>query len=237
MAPISPSPVSMTHLSLAPVTAPHPQNNLISINYYNLWLYPLECSWRINMNWKKKLKNFICHLSWFIKLSSTHTHPLISICEFLKPYELLLQVYSQLILVNMQPCGCSMQFMKFCTAQPTPSWPNQSLHDPPHPCMTSPPHPCMTHPHPTPMWHTTHATPAWQPHPSPSWHTPHHPSMTHPTPPWQTPPPWHTPPHPFIMHPTPPFHNAPHPFIMHPTPPHLLMTHPNSHSTLSLVMA
>ena len=42
------------------------------------------------MNWKKNsLKNFISHLSWLKKLSPTHTHPLISICEFSKPYELL----------------------------------------------------------------------------------------------------------------------------------------------------
>ena len=41
--------------------------------------------------------NFICHLSWLRKLSPTHTHPLISmcefplisICEFSKPYKLL----------------------------------------------------------------------------------------------------------------------------------------------------
>ena len=43
-----------------------------------------------NMNGKEKsLNNFICHLSWLRKLSPTHTHPLISIHEFLKPYELL----------------------------------------------------------------------------------------------------------------------------------------------------
>ena len=33
--------------------------------------------------------NFICHLSFLKKLSLTHTHPLISICEFSKPYEWL----------------------------------------------------------------------------------------------------------------------------------------------------
>ena len=36
MAPVSPSPVGPTHLGLAPMTVPHPHNNLISINYYNL---------------------------------------------------------------------------------------------------------------------------------------------------------------------------------------------------------
>ena len=35
------------------------------------------------------LFHFISHLSWLKKLSLTHTNPLISICEFLKPYELL----------------------------------------------------------------------------------------------------------------------------------------------------
>ena len=41
------------------------------------------------LNWKKLLHNFICHLSFLKKLSPTHTPPLISICEFLKPYNLL----------------------------------------------------------------------------------------------------------------------------------------------------
>ena len=44
---------------------------------------------RLNGNWKKLLYNFICHLSFLKKLSPTHTPPLISICEFLKPYNLL----------------------------------------------------------------------------------------------------------------------------------------------------
>ena len=39
--------------------------------------------------YKNSLNNFICHLTCFKKLSPTHTHPLISICEFLKLYELL----------------------------------------------------------------------------------------------------------------------------------------------------
>ena len=38
---------------------------------------------------KKSLNNFISHLSWFRKLSPTHTYPLISICEFSKSYKLL----------------------------------------------------------------------------------------------------------------------------------------------------
>ena len=81
---------------------------------------------------KNSLNNFICHLSWLEKLSPTHTHPLISICEFSKPYELL--------------------FFEF------EFWPTPPLHDPPHPYMIhptpswpTPPHPFMTHPpHPTP---------------------------------------------------------------------------------------
>ena len=54
--------------------------------------------------------------------------------------------YSQLLLVDMQPCGCFTQFMKFCM-------PTQSLHDPPHPTPSwcTPPHPFIMYPtHPTP---------------------------------------------------------------------------------------
>ena len=41
----------------------------------------------LNVNWdKNSLNNIMCHLSWFQKLSPTHTHPLISIQ---KPCELL----------------------------------------------------------------------------------------------------------------------------------------------------
>ena len=46
---------------------------------------------------KNSLNNFICHLSWFKKLSPTHTHPLKPICEFLKPYELLFSELESLI--------------------------------------------------------------------------------------------------------------------------------------------
>ena len=38
---------------------------------------------------KNSCSDFICHLSFLKKLSPIHTHPLISICEFLKPYKLL----------------------------------------------------------------------------------------------------------------------------------------------------
>ena len=43
----------------------------------------------LNVNWEKIHTNFICHLSWFKKLSPAHAHPLKTIREFLKPYELL----------------------------------------------------------------------------------------------------------------------------------------------------
>ena len=47
--------------------------------------------------YKNSLKNFICHLSWFKKLSPTHTHPLISIYEFSKPYKLLFLEFESFI--------------------------------------------------------------------------------------------------------------------------------------------
>ena len=44
----------------------------------------------LNVNWEKNsINNFICHLSLLKKLSPSHTHPLVYICEFLKPYKLL----------------------------------------------------------------------------------------------------------------------------------------------------
>ena len=44
----------------------------------------------LDANWKKNwLNNFICHLSFLKKPSPNDTHPLISIHESLKPYELL----------------------------------------------------------------------------------------------------------------------------------------------------
>ena len=46
---------------------------------------------------KNSLNNIICHLSWFQKLSPTHTHPLISIHEFSKPCELLFSELESLI--------------------------------------------------------------------------------------------------------------------------------------------
>ena len=76
--------------------APQPQTtltlstfNLININYDNLWLHTLNVVEGLMWIGKNSLNNFICHLSWLRKLSPIHTHPLISICEFLKTYELL----------------------------------------------------------------------------------------------------------------------------------------------------
>ena len=46
---------------------------------------------------KNSLNNFICHLSWPKKLSPAHTHPLKTICEFSKPYELLFSELESLI--------------------------------------------------------------------------------------------------------------------------------------------
>ena len=44
----------------------------------------------LNVNWEKIHSiTLSVNLSWFQKLSPTHTHPLVSIHEFSKPYELL----------------------------------------------------------------------------------------------------------------------------------------------------
>ena len=49
-------------VGLAPMTAPHPQNNLISINYYNLWLYPLNVVGGLIWIGKKIIKKFYLSL-------------------------------------------------------------------------------------------------------------------------------------------------------------------------------
>ena len=46
---------------------------------------------------KNLLNNFICHLSWLKKLSPTHTHPLKTSHEFLKPYKLLFSELESLV--------------------------------------------------------------------------------------------------------------------------------------------
>ena len=106
---------------------------------------------------KNSLNNIICYLSWLEKLSPTHTHPLISIREFLKPYELLffeLRVTHKKLNVN---------FSTWITHPPTPTWPTQPLHDPPHhtPAWHTPPHLYMTHP--TPLLHDPPTTPLHDP--------------------------------------------------------------------------
>ena len=52
-----------------------------------------------NMNCKQSLNNYICHLSWLKKLSPTHTHPLIFICEFAESYMLFFELES---LINVK---------------------------------------------------------------------------------------------------------------------------------------
>ena len=43
----------------------------------------------------------MCHLSWLKKLSPAHTHPLKTICEFSKPYELLFSELESLKMLNV----------------------------------------------------------------------------------------------------------------------------------------
>ena len=58
------------------------------------------------MNWKEKsLNNFTCHLSFLKKISPTHTHPLISICEFLKPYESLFLEFESFLKCDVVSMG------------------------------------------------------------------------------------------------------------------------------------
>ena len=144
-------------------------------------------------NW---LNNFICHLSWFKKFPPTHTHPLVSIREFSKPYELLFLEFESFIKGWMWIAYFSWPTPShLCMAHLTPP-----LHDPPHPCMTHPTpqlhaHPILTPPHPS----MTHLIPAW---PTPPLHGPPHPCMTHPFPAWPI---WplSDPSHPCMNHPTP----------------------------------
>ena len=70
-------------------TALQPTFNLININYDNVWLHTLNVVEGWMLIGKNSLNNFICHLSWLKKLSPTHAHPLIFICEFSEPYVLL----------------------------------------------------------------------------------------------------------------------------------------------------
>ena len=76
--------------------------NLININYDNLWLHILNVVEGLMWIGKNSLNNFISHLSWFKKLSPTHTHPIISICEFLNPiiYYFWVRVTHKMLNVN-----------------------------------------------------------------------------------------------------------------------------------------
>ena len=58
-----------------------PQNHLWISKPYKLLFSELESLIKL---YKNLLNNFMCHLSWLEKLSPSHTHPLISIREFLK---------------------------------------------------------------------------------------------------------------------------------------------------------
>ena len=49
---------------------------------------------------KNSLNNFMCHLSWLKKLSPAHTHPLKTIHEFSRTYELLFSELESLIKCN-----------------------------------------------------------------------------------------------------------------------------------------
>ena len=64
---------------------------VVGVGHVGVWVV-MWVTYKIN--W---LNNFICHLSFLKKLSSTHTHPPISICEFLKPYELLFLEFESFI--------------------------------------------------------------------------------------------------------------------------------------------
>ena len=83
-----------------PLTHTHPLKTIICefsnpMSYY-FWVRVTHKMLNVNLH-KNSLNNFICHLSWFKKLSPTHTHPLKTICEFSKPYELLFSELESLI--------------------------------------------------------------------------------------------------------------------------------------------
>ena len=82
------------HLSLLKKVSPIHTHPLISI-YEFLKHYELLFFWvwvickRLNVNWEKIHSIIFCHFTFLEKLSPTHTHPPISIHEFLKPYDWL----------------------------------------------------------------------------------------------------------------------------------------------------
>ena len=91
--------VTYTFLEKLSPTHTHP---LISIHEFLKpydWLFLEFESFVKGWMWigKNSLSNFICHLSFLKKLSPTHTHPLISICECSTPYELLFLKFESFI--------------------------------------------------------------------------------------------------------------------------------------------
>ena len=73
-------------------------STLIHIPHIHSWIFKtlwviISWVWVIHKCWmwigKNSLNNFICHLPFLKKLFPTHTHPAISIYDFLKPYRLL----------------------------------------------------------------------------------------------------------------------------------------------------
>ena len=82
----------------------HPLKNQSSI-FETLWviIFWVRVTYKmLNVNWgKNSLNNIICHLSWLKKLfPCSYTHPLKTIREFSKPYELLFSELESLIKCN-----------------------------------------------------------------------------------------------------------------------------------------
>ena len=117
----------MCHLSFLKKHSPTHTHALISIHEF---LKPCELlflefeSFVKGWMWigKNSLNNFMCHLSFLKKLSPTHTHPLISIHEFLKPYELLflefesfVKVECELEIKSLNNFMCHFLFLKKCS--------------------------------------------------------------------------------------------------------------------------
>ena len=93
----------MCHLSWLKKLSPTHTHPLIYIceflKPYELLFSELESLVKCELG-KNSLNNFICHLSWLEKLSPAHTHPLKTIHEFSKPYELLFSELESLVKCN-----------------------------------------------------------------------------------------------------------------------------------------
>ena len=77
---------------------------------------------------KNLLNNFIFHLSFLNKLSPYYTHPRISICEFLKPYELLFLEFESFVNVkyekSLNTFTCHLSWLRnLCPFIHIPSYP------------------------------------------------------------------------------------------------------------------